>query len=429
MEPTSKASEIPEFAKARINKAQGHINATERKLWHDTDRGLWSARQAKARLAEAWLWLKNGTEFSPLERYLARDVVQTRLEAFGRASMSDTVKAAWTEVAAAEQAILNAGFPSLRSPLKSPLKGKEREALEAGIARKNRYLRSLEGLRRTVEDAVAERFVNLRPGDWVRVKVKDGPTGRVLGLEGLTVSIFAWDAKSEVDDWLYHIDRNSAEYGVRRYSLLYAEITRVPPPKHPMITEPCYYWMLSAYDRFQQIPYWIEDADWLVVADVEGMLRKILDSAAKAWWATFSPGNPHVTWGSDLEQNVERLQPHAPSAVSEPLNRCLHRLRALTNERLAALPAELENWQTAVEEMLPLVEEGLTALELLLAPRVDLVTGDWVLSNHGSGRITARDDTKIVVDLGPCGLREVELFREFLQRIPSSGEEEQCYDI
>ncbi|MCG6941612.1 MAG: hypothetical protein LJE69_10220 [Thiohalocapsa sp.] len=32
----------------RLVKADGHINAAERKLWHDTDRGLWSARQAKA---------------------------------------------------------------------------------------------------------------------------------------------------------------------------------------------------------------------------------------------------------------------------------------------------------------------------------------------------------------------------------------------
>jgi hypothetical protein len=41
----------------RIEKADGHINAAERKLWHETDRGLWSARQAKARIGEVWMWL------------------------------------------------------------------------------------------------------------------------------------------------------------------------------------------------------------------------------------------------------------------------------------------------------------------------------------------------------------------------------------
>ena len=48
-EPTTKAGTIPDFAKGRLNKARGHINATERWLWRDTDRGLWSAKQAKAR--------------------------------------------------------------------------------------------------------------------------------------------------------------------------------------------------------------------------------------------------------------------------------------------------------------------------------------------------------------------------------------------
>ena len=101
----------------------------------------------------------------------------------------------------------------------------------------------------------------------------------------------------------------------------------------------------------------------------------------------------------------------------------------VTNERNAAPPGRSENWHAAVEEMLSLVDEGLAALGPLLAPRIDLVTGDRVLSNHGSGRIAARDATKIVVDLGPCGLREVDLFREFLQRIPSSSEEGRCRDL
>ena len=430
MASITQIGEVPDFAKERLKKALGHINATERKLWHDTDRGIWSARQAKARLAETWLWLEDGAEYPPVERYLAREVVQARLEAFERGPMSDAVKAAWTEVGAAEQAILDTVFPSLTSPMK----GLKRETLEAGLARKHRYLGALRSLVRCVEEVVAERFVDLCPGDWVQVRVKDGPTGRVLGLEGLTVRLFDLDIESELDllteldlewedgDRPNYVISEDWEKRVRRYTLLFAEIVRVRPPKHPPITEPSYYWMLSARERFRETSRLVKCTDWVLLTHVDEMMNETLNAAAMAWWATFAPGHPHVVGGGPSAQNVERLKSYAPPTVSEPLNCCLRRLRALTNESNAALPVEPENWQAAVEEMLPLVEEGLTALEPLLAPRIDLVTGDWVLSNHGSGRIATRDDTKIVVDLGPSGLREVDLFREFLQRIPSSGE-------
>lgn len=437
MEPTSSACTIPDFARERLEKALGHINATERKLWHDTDRGLWSARQAKARVAEAWLSLEDGAEYPPVERYLAREVVHARLEAFERAPMSDAVEAAWTEVRAAEQAILETGFPSL----KSPIKGLKREALEAGLTRKHRYLDALRDLVRRVEDMVAERFVDLCPGNWVQVKVKDGPTGRVLGLEGLTVCLFDLDLESELDllteldleweddDWPNYVVSEDWERRVRCYTLLGAEIIRVRPPKHPPITEPSYYWMLSAYERFRETSRLVKCTDWVRLAHVGAMLSETLDAAAMAWWATFAPGHPHVFRGSPSAQKVERLKSQAPPSVSEPLNCCLRRLRALTNERNAAPPDGSENWHAAVEEMLSLVDEGLVALEPLLAPRIDLVTGDRVLSNHGIGRIAARDATKIVVDLGPRGLREVDLFREFLQRISPSVEEGRCRDV
>lgn len=71
---------LPEELKARLDKADGHINAAERKLWYETDRGFWSGDQAKARLAEAWLWLRGEpVQPLPLERYLKKDVLQQRL--------------------------------------------------------------------------------------------------------------------------------------------------------------------------------------------------------------------------------------------------------------------------------------------------------------------------------------------------------------
>ena len=310
MEPTNNACTIPDFAKVRLKKALGHINATERKLWHDTDRGLWSARQAKARVAEAWLWLEDGAEYPPVERYLAREVVHARLEAFERAPMSDAVKTAWTEVGAAEQAILETGFPSL----KSPIKGLKREALEAGLTRKHRYLGALRDLVRRVEDMVAERFVDLCPGDWVQVNVKDGPTGRVLGLEGLTVCLFELDLESELDllteldlewedgDRPNYVVSEDWEKRVRRYTLLFAEIIRVRPPKHPPITEPSYYWMLSAYGRFRETSRLVKCTDWVRLAHVDEMLSETLDAAAMAWWATFAPGV-----GLTLSRHAARL--------------------------------------------------------------------------------------------------------------------------
>ena len=359
MEPTINACTIPDFAKERLNKAQGHINATERRLWHDTDRGFWSAGQAKARLAEAWLWLEDGMEFPPLDRYLAREVVQARLEAFAQGPVSDAVKVAWAEVGAAEQAILETGFPSL----KSPMKGLKREALEAGLARKYRYLNALRDLKRSVEDAIAERFVDLRPGDWVQVK--DGPMGCVIGLAGLTVrflelgtdSFFELDADSEESegkDRLNYVVLDDWEDSMRRYTLLYAEITRVQPPEHPPLMEPSYYWMLSAYAGLRNISRLVRNADWLALADFDGMLSEVLDSAAKAWWTTFAPSSRDVVWSSHSERNVERLEHRAPSAISAPLNRCLRNLRGLTEERGSALPREPVSWRSEIEEMLPL---------------------------------------------------------------------------
>lgn len=421
MTPNTRIGEVPDFAKGRLMKALGHINATERKLSHDTGRGLWSARQAKARLAETWLWLEDGTEFPPLDRYLAREVVPVRLEAFESAPMSDAVKAAWTEVGAAEQAVLETGFPSLKSPMTNP----KRDALDAGLARQHRrYLSALRDLVRSVEDVVAERFVDLRPGHWVRVR--GGPAGRVLGLEGLTVRLFALDADSEgsegedLGNFVFLDVFGDWEDRIRRHTLLYAEVARVQPPEHPPITEPSYYWMLSAHTRLRNISHLVRNADWLVLADVDRMLDKVLDSAAKAWWSSFAPESRNVVWSSHSGQNVEGLESRAPPAVGAPLNHCLRKLRTLAEKRTGALPREPANWRSEMEEMLPLAETALIALEPILESRIDVAVGDWVLSNHGGGDIVARNGTKLIVDIGHHGLREVELFREFLQRIHPS---------
>ncbi len=170
----------------RLRKADGHINSAERKLgFRKVERGIWSAVQAKARFAEAWLWLDEaGVELPPLERYLARNVVRERLEAFQRAPKSDLMVTAWEEAEAAEQAVREVELPALTGY--RPIV--DRTLLEESISRKHRFIDALHGIRRVVEDVVAKRFLNLRRGDWVRLE--NGDIGRVQRLEGLTVRVF-----------------------------------------------------------------------------------------------------------------------------------------------------------------------------------------------------------------------------------------------
>ena len=175
--------------------------------------------------------------------------------------------------------------------------------------------------------------------------------------------------------------------------------------------------MLSAHERLRRISHLVRNADWLVLADVERMLSKTLDAVAKAWWAAVAPVHARVG-GVYPDRDVASLDGRAPSAISSPLGRCLRGLRALTRKRMNALPAEPASWRSEVEELLSLVSAGLAAVYPISAPRIDLAIGDWVFSICGHGRIAARTGTKIVVDLGLHGLREVELFCEFLQRVP-----------
>ena len=177
---------LPEAVTERLHKADGHINSAERKLdFREVERGLWSAGQAKARFAEAWLWLnETGVEFPPLERYLSRSVVRERLEAFQRAPKSDLMATAWEEAEAAEQAVHEVELPILTGyPVIV-----DRTLLEERLSRKYRFIEALRQISHVVEDVVAKRFLNLRRGDWVRLE--DGDIGRVQRLKGLSVRLF-----------------------------------------------------------------------------------------------------------------------------------------------------------------------------------------------------------------------------------------------
>ena len=234
MEPAINVSEIPVLVKDLLNYAERHINSAERKLGQDTVRSFLLAKQAKAKLAEAWLYLQGGTRFSTVNRYVSEAVAQARIQAFSQAPMSEAVKAAWTEVEAADRAAVEAHFPAQRSPTTDL----ERQSFEADPARKHRYLLSLRNLMRSVEETVAERYLDLRPGD--RVRVKGGPTGDLLDLDGLTLSISVLPARSKGKGWIKRVTLDG-ENEVWHYTLLRAEITHARPAEHPPVTKSSYH--------------------------------------------------------------------------------------------------------------------------------------------------------------------------------------------
>lgn len=390
---------LPEELKARLEKADGHINAAGRKLWYETERGFWSGDQAKARLAEAWLWLRGEpVQPLPLERYLKKDVFEQRLQVWSRPEIPEPIAAALAELATAEQAIRAEPFPVI---LSTPLSDGQRKLLYAGIDRQNHYKKALYELQLAVEDVVAERYVNLRPGDWVRLP--DRAIGRVLTIRGLIAWIVA--PKATVESLL------------RRYSLRIARIERIERPQSPPISAPGYYWLVQAHDRLCETRRFIENVDLLGVANISRTLLETLDAAAKAWWITFAPVNDIVTWSNASGRQILELPGRAPPFIADTLNDCRRRQEAFS----LAMPKQLTGWEAEISAILHQFEQALAALEALIAPEIDLDEGDWVavFPNAGRGRIVQRQGGKLVIDRGRQGILEASMFHPFVQRIPA----------
>lgn len=394
---------LPEELKARLEKTDGHINAAGRKLWYETDRGFWSGDQAKARLAEAWLWLRGEpVQPLPLERYLKKDVLQQRLQVWSRPEVTESIAAALTELATAEQAIRAEPFPT---NLFTPLSDEHRKLLYAGIDRQNHYKKALHELQLAVEDVVAERYVNLHPGEWVRLH--DRSIGRVLTVRGLIARIIVPTA--------------TLEDLVKGYSLRIARIERIERPRTPPISAPGYYWLVQAHDNLCETQRSIENAGLLGVGNVSNMLLETLDAAAKAWWITFAPVNDCVYWRDPSERHIRKLQGRAPPSIADPLNDCLHFYSEFSMACVRALPKQLTGWEPGITAILHQFEQALAALEALVAPEIDLYEGDWVAvsPNVGQGRIVQRQGAKLVIDRGQQGILEATLFHPFVQRIPA----------
>ena len=283
---------LPEVVTERLRKADGHINSAERKLdFREVERGIWSAVQAKARFAEAWLWLNDaGVEFPPLERYLARSVVRERLEAFQRAPKSDLMVTAWEEAEAAEQAVREVKIPEFTG---RPTIA-DRALLEEGLSRKRRFIDALRGIGHVVEDVVAKRFLNLRRGDWVRLE--NGDTGRVQRLKGLSVRIFV------------PIPFPKLKHYALEYGLL---IERVEPP---MGEAPEEGWIESAWRLARESLFRPDDypapADASCPSDVCSAVEARMgrdEGGMECWYVSFGKRTAEIPFSEDGQHQLPSL--------------------------------------------------------------------------------------------------------------------------
>lgn len=389
---------IPADLTERVVKAEGHINAAERRLWNETERGLWSGHQAVARLAEAWLKLHGEIpELPALEKYLPRELMQDRIDAFAKAEKPPPLAACFADVLDAEGAIL-------AEPFSQP-SAEERADLEAGLVRQGRYIGGLRNLVRCVEDEIAARTVTLGRGDWARLP--DGGLGCMIGRRGLTVQFLLPD-----------VAITAPSQAARLYSLHYRQIETIERPAAAPIGTPAYYWLLDADRRWQQT-HRISGSDWVTMSDLYDRLNAVLDAGAKAWWSSFESGTSGVSWSQIYaQQHVPLLIGKAPQAITTPLNEALRRSEALNREALLSYGRMPSDWRARTEDILALARDGLTALEDLLEQDVDLAAGEWVdLPRSGPVPIVRRDGKRLVLDLGRGGVRVASLFRTELRRV------------
>ena len=393
MHPPSRAAGIPAELKDRLSKADGHINAAERRLWMETERGLWSAHQAVARIAEVWLKIEGHVaELPKVERYLPSEVKRSRIEALEEGAGSGPLGDAWTEQATAEAAIR-------AEPFTSRPWWEDRASLEAGLERKHRYLDAIRNLQRVVEDSVAARYVTLGLGDWALLP--DYHVGCMFDRRGLTGQFLLPD-----------IAVTTPSRGIRLYNFGYAVICRIHCPRSAPVESPAWYWLADAERRWDEL-HRLLTADWLTLSALYTASIGLLDSASKAWWIAFDPSSCRVSWEhTNPEGHVGLLEGRAPEAIADPLNTALKCTEDLHREGISAgggLPTG--GGIEEVSTILCLVRKGLSALENLLEHEVDPAPGEWIdFADREPERIVVRDGRGVFVDLGEDGVLAESLF-------------------
>jgi hypothetical protein len=315
---------------ARFSKAEGHINAADRYIWNRTERGLWSAHQAQARMAEAWLVLAGElTALSAMDHYLPEPLLQERLAAFAAAEKAEPIKTDWHEVQAAEAVIRTTPFPDVRAPL-SP---EDRKVLTAGLQRKHRYIDGLRTLLKSIETTFAERFVAVKPGDWLcragsprvsHASEQEGApesglpyshdvVGQILLMKGITLWVFSPPGAND-----------SLPHALTGHSPHYAGFARCDPPVGGPIAEPGYHWLLCARENLGQVRRDTESDCHF--GDVRRGLLCVMDAAAKAWWSSFAPASDAFSWQHISREAIDALADEAPESVATPLVDGLARL-------------------------------------------------------------------------------------------------------
>lgn len=386
---------VPDALTERIDKAGGHINAIDRYLWRETERGLWSGHQAVARLAEAWFLLRGLVAELPLvEKYLPREVMQERLDDFQRLIMGTILADRLEEVGAAEAAILAEPFPNPPD--------EDRAALTAGLARQYRYLDALRSLSKTVEDEIADRYITLQPGDWVRLP--DGHIGHLIERPGLSGWFFVPD-----------IAMNNPGDARKGWRLPNPRIQRVESGPDMPIAAPAYYWLLAAH-RGRQGAARLAETDWAMISSLCATLNAALDAAAKAWLTMVDLGNRSVSWEHPyVKQHISRFAEVAPAALAAPLQEAVDRIDALSLAFINNWRRSPPGWREEVTDIFRLVRDGITGLEEALADQVELAPGQWVdVLPLGPGRLVHRQGTRLVIDRGPYGVAVVSLFQRML---------------
>ncbi|WP_369602665.1 hypothetical protein AAIA72_06860 [Hahella sp. SMD15-11] len=378
-----------------------------------------------ARVAEVWLVLLGELPaLPPIERYLKKEVMQARLQAIAAMPKPPVLESLWQDARLAEDAILATPFPELSTPLSDS----SRAALNDGLARQDRYITALRGLVRVMESAFAARFIALRPGDWLRLEDRalanhmllngfthladrmhaDGVTGRILALRGLTAWVF-FPAAAE----------HALDEAIRGYHLAYTRVVRVEPPSNGPIAAPGYYWLVRAGRRMRKARVLLQKMRGTDFPSVRDMLFDALDAAAKAWWASFAPGEAPVAWPHRMPGHVYELGGTAPAEVADPLLKSMRRVEMLSGWRGGQRITDFDPsglLQLAV--VLEVAEQAITRLEELVAPEVDLAVGDRVLLHDGvPAYVTKRGGVHLELDLGQDATREARLFHDYLQII------------
>ena len=419
----------------RLDKADGHINAAERRLWNETERGMWSARQVMARVAEVWLVLSGElTDLPPTERYLKKDIMHARLQAFVAAPKPLSLESLWHDVELAQETILSTPFPRLSTRLSEA----ERVELKNGLERKYRFIDALRKLVDLMESYFADRFIAVRPGDWLCIDdrslanhmllqgnlrqakrmQKNGLVGRVLALKGLSVRVF-FPTMAE----------HALEEAIRGYHVACTRIVHGGQREKTFIAEPGYYWLVRANYSLQRARVLLMKArtakDFSPAREV---LFYALDAMTKAWWASFAPGDAPVLWHHRHLQFVHDLEGVAPAKIAKPLCKAMRHIETLSGwcgrQRIGDCHDDVFQKLGIVLEVASTV---FGRLEKLISPRVDLAVDDQVLLYYGiPARIAKRCGTRLVLELTRDVTREVRLFRDDLQRISRASEDADC---